>query len=74
MGVKILPQAPAAHAPQLRLGDKVELDAQQGRLVAAPVTRLKYSLDDLLAMQGNEPLTIDREWDAMPATGKEVGL
>ena len=62
MGVKETPQALRLH-----IGDKVELDAQQGRLVAAPVARIKYSLDDLLAMQGNEPLAINREWDAMPA-------
>lgn len=29
------------------------------------------TLDYLLAMQGNEPLAIDREWDVMPAAGRE---
>lgn len=68
-----IPQA-LVRALGLHIGDKVELDAQQGRLVVAPVARIKYSLDDLLAMQGNEPLAIDREWDAMPAAGKESAL
>lgn len=58
----------------LQIGDKVELDAQQGRLVIIPATRLKYSLEDLLAMQGNEPLMTDPGWDAMPAMGNEAPL
>lgn len=58
----------------LQIGDKVELDAQQGRLVVIPATRLKYSLEDLLAMQGNEPLMTDTAWDAMPAVGNEAPL
>jgi YgiT-type zinc finger domain-containing protein len=33
--------------------------------------RRTRTLDDLLAMQGNEPLAIDREWDVMPAAGRE---
>ena len=33
--------------------------------------RRTLTLDDLLAMQGNEPLAIDREWDVMPAAGRE---
>lgn len=67
MGVKQIPQALGLH-----IGDKVELDAQQGRLVVAPVARIKYSLNELLAIQGNKPLAIDREWDTMPAVGKEA--
>lgn len=67
--MKQIPQALGLH-----IGDKVELDAQQGRLVVAPVVCIKYSLEELLAIQGNKPLAIDREWDAMPATGKEAAL
>lgn len=33
--------------------------------------RRTLRLDDLLAMQGSEPLAMDREWDAMPAAGRE---
>jgi len=33
--------------------------------------RRTRALDDLLIMQGNEPLAIDREWDVMPAAGRE---
>ncbi len=33
--------------------------------------RRTLKLDDLLAIQGNEPLAIDREWDAMPPAGRE---
>ncbi len=58
----------------LHPGDKVTLDTQKGRLVVAPLSRVKYSLADLLAMQGNEPLAIDREWDTMPPVGHEADL
>lgn len=58
----------------LHAGDKVTLDTQKGRLVVAPLSRVKYSLADLLAMQGNEPLAIDREWDTMPPVGHEADL
>ena len=34
----------------------------------------RLTLDDLLAIQGSEPLAIDREWDAMPAVGREKPL
>jgi hypothetical protein len=40
----------------------------------SPVNRRKYSLDDLLAMQGRAPLEIDKGWDTMPASGQEVAL
>lgn len=33
--------------------------------------RRKLTLDDLLAMQGNDQLEIDGGWDAMPAAGLE---
>ena len=36
--------------------------------------RRTLTLDDLLAIQGKEPLAIDREWDAMPAVGREKPL
>ncbi len=65
---------PLARALGLHVGDKVELDTQKGRLVVAPLSRVKYSLADLLAMQGGEPLAIDREWDTMPAVGHEAPL
>jgi hypothetical protein len=31
-------------------------------------------LQELLAMQGDEPLVIDKDWDNMPAVGQEVPL
>ena len=40
----------------------------------SPLGRRKYSLDDLLAMQGGKPLARDAQWDAMPAVGQEVPL
>ncbi|MDD2809283.1 HigA family addiction module antitoxin [Rhodoferax sp.] len=33
-----------------------------------------YSLNDLLAMQGNKPLLIDKGWDTMPPSGQEAPL
>ena len=58
----------------LHAGDKVTLDTKKGRLVVAPLARVQYSLADLLAMQGSEPLAIDREWDTMPPMGHEASL
>ncbi len=58
----------------LHAGDKVTLDTKKGHLVVAPLSRVKYSLADLLAMQGNESLVIDREWDTMPTVGHEASL
>lgn len=68
-----IPQA-LVHTLGLHVGDQVELDAQQGRLVVIPATRLKYSLEDLLAMQGRDPLLTDPGWDAMHAVGNEAPL
>jgi len=58
----------------LHAGDQVTLDTKKGRLIVAPLARVQYSLADVLAMQGNEPLAIDREWDAMPSVGHEAAL
>ena len=43
-------------------------------MLISSVGRRKYSLHELLAMQGNAPLLIDSEWDFMPASGLEVDL
>ena len=56
----------------LHAGDKVTFEIDAGRLIISPVSRRKYSLSDLLAMQGDEPLLIDREWDSMPPMGSEL--
>jgi antitoxin component of MazEF toxin-antitoxin module len=58
----------------LHAGDKVTLDTKKGRLVVAPLSKVTYSLADLLAMQGNEPLAMDREWDIMAPVGREADL
>ena len=63
-----------ARSTGLHAGDKVNFEFDAGRLIISPVQRRKYSLDDLLAMQGNEPLVIDKAWDTMPASGQEVPL
>ena len=68
-----IPQA-LARACGLNVGDKVSIDDADGRLILAPLARRKYSLQDLIAMQGGKPLLIDKAWDAMPAVGKEIGL
>ena len=66
-----IPQAVAISAG-LQAGDKVNFEIDAGRLVMAKATRRKYTLGDLLAMQGNKPLQIDSQWDAMPDVGREV--
>jgi len=68
-----IPQA-LAKSTGLHPGDKVSFEFDAGRLILSPVNRRKYSLDDLLAMQGREPLVIDKGWDTMPAAGQEVAL
>ena len=68
-----IPQA-LARSTGLHPGDKVSFEFDAGRLILSPVNRRKYSLDDLLAMQGREPLVIDKGWDVMPAAGHEVAL
>jgi antitoxin component of MazEF toxin-antitoxin module len=68
-----IPQA-LAKSFGLHPGDKVSFEVDAGRLILSPVNRRKYSLDDLLAMQGRAPLVIDKGWDTMPASGQEVAL
>ena len=63
-----------AKSTGLHPGDKVSFEFDAGRLILSPVNRRKYSLDELLAMQGREPLMIDKGWDTMPASGQEVAL
>ena len=68
-----IPQS-LAKTTGLQAGDKVSFEADAGRLIISPVHRRKYSLHELLAMQGDEPLVIDQDWDHMPAVGQEVPL
>ena len=68
-----IPQS-LAKTTGLQAGDKVSFEADAGRLIISPVSRRKYSLQELLAMQGDEPLAIDQDWDSMPAVGQEVPL
>ena len=62
------------HSTGLHAGDKVSFEFDAGRLIISPVSRRKYTLVQLLAMQGDEPLLIDKSWDAMPVSGQEVAL
>ena len=59
---------------ELRVGAKVDIDVDNGRLVIEPKLRPNYSLDELLA-QCDEPAALsseDRDWiDAKPA-GNEL--
>lgn len=66
-----IPQA-MAKSSGLHPGDKVSFELDAGRLIISPVSRRKYSLHELLAMQGDEPLLVDKAWDAMPTSGQEV--
>ena len=59
---------------ELRVGAKVDVGIEGGRLVVAPRTRPSYTLDELLAQCGDtEPLDdADRLWlDAQPV-GSEL--
>ena len=56
----------------LHPGDKVSFEFDAGRLIISPISQRKYSLQKLLAMQGDEPLVIDKDLDNMPAVGQEV--
>ena len=58
----------------LDAGAQVSFTAEGNGLKLVPVGRRKYSLDDVLAMQGSKPLVKDQSWDAMPAVGQEVSL
>ena len=58
----------------LRVGARVDIDVEKGRLVIEPKARPRYSLDELLAQcDENEPSSSeDRAWlDAKPV-GKEL--
>ena len=68
-----IPQA-LAKTTGLHPGDKVSFEFDAGRLIISPVSRRKYSLSELLAMQGTDPLLIDKAWDTMPASGQEVAV
>ena len=68
-----IPQS-LAKSTGLQPGDKVNFEFDAGRLIISPISRCKYSLQDLLAMQGDEPLVIDKAWDNMPTVGQEVPL
>lgn len=68
-----IPQS-LAKTSGLHAGDKVSFEFDAGRLIISPVSRRKYSLQELLDMQGSEPLLIDKAWDNMPASGQEVAL
>jgi len=68
-----IPQA-LAKSTGLQPGDKVSFELDAGRLIISPISRRKYSLKELLAMQGDEPLVIDKAWDDMPALGQEAPL
>jgi len=68
-----IPQA-LAKSTGLHPGDKVSFEFDAGRLILSPVNRRKYTLDDLLTMQGVAPLVIDKAWDSMPAVGQEAAL
>lgn len=56
----------------LQAGDKVSFEIEAGRLIISPVSRRKYTLNDLLALQGGEPLLVDHDWDAMAPKGNEL--
>ena len=68
-----IPQS-LAKSTGLQSGDKVSFELDAGRLIISPISRRKYSLQELLAMQGDEPLVVDRAWDNMPASGQEVSV
>lgn len=68
-----IPQS-LAKSTGLHAGDKVSFELDAGRLIISPVSRRRYSLQQLLAMQGDQPLVIDRAWDNMPCSGQEVSV
>ncbi len=68
-----IPQS-LAKSTGLHPGDKVSFECDAGRLIIPPISRRKYSLKELLAMQGDEPLVIDQAWDSMPVSGREVSV
>ncbi len=58
----------------LEAGVRVSFTAEGNGFMLVPVGRRKYSLDDVLAMQGSKPLIKDQDWDAMPAAGQDLSL
>ena len=68
-----IPQS-LAKSTGMHPGDKVSFELDAGRLIISPVSRRKYKLHELLAMQGDEPLLIDKAWNAMPTSGQEVAV
>lgn len=68
-----IPQ-PLARLLALHAGEAVTLEVDGDRLVVAPQRRKRYTVADLIAMQGAAPLIVDTEFDAMPAMGKEAAL
>lgn len=58
----------------LRVGAKVDIDVEKGRLVIEPKARPRYSLEELLAQcdENETPSSEDRAWlDAKPV-GEEL--
>lgn len=58
----------------LKVGDKLEVIAENGRLVITPKKQKKYSLDDLLA-KCDESAPMPQElidWDNAESVGNEV--
>ena len=58
----------------LQAGDRVSFEAEAGRLIISPISRKRYRLQELMAMQGDEPLVCDQAWETMAAVGKELPL
>ena len=58
----------------LKAGEKVELDVENGTLVVRPRRRPRYTMAELLAVSEypSEPDTESRDWAAGGATGKEI--
>jgi antitoxin ChpS len=68
-----IPQ-PLARLLSLHAGEAVTLEADGGRLVIAPQRHKRYTVADLVDMQGTTPLMVDTNWDTMPAAGKEAAV
>jgi len=58
----------------LGVGTKVDIDVENGRLVVAPRSRPRYSLNELLAQcdENETPSSEDRAWIDGKAVGKEL--
>ena len=66
--------SPLVKALGLDIGTQVSFKAQGDGLMLSPIGRRRYSLADVLAMQGNKPLATDSQWDTIPAVGQELPL